>query len=518
MALKLLDKVFKRFSASSEGVSTLQNPSQALLESLLGFPTPAGIAVTKDRAIRCASFLSAVKMLANDIAKMPIYMMATTEVNGRQRTRKATNIPLYTLLKDVPNTWMTAYDMHWNNAFNLLTAGNFYVQKIKDQTGKLLALMPLNPWTMTVRWDTSGPVPLRVFDYQQPNGGKRTFANDEIWTCSHMAMIGTEGHGIIALAKDALAMMMASDETAGRYFANGLAMHGFITSGNPDIVIDEKQAQDVVDALKKEFTGSSRAGKFTFLPGGMKYEKMQLTAVEGQLLESRKWNAEEIARLLGGAPLVVKLGYGDKNSTYASSAAFLEEYFATSLLPLTRSIEQSIMRDLIDPADRATLFAKHDADVILRGSPKERAERDEIEIRSGKKSPNEARIADDLDPVDGLDIHFFPANTGIFDPETGETFIPAQKAAPPEEASGEEPGENPAAPVPAPAKSARLLAIAASMADRIIRKETKSGEPSDVKFIADVLNISQEKAETFCQTRGEVTDIKAALIALAVEE
>lgn len=313
-------------------------------------------------------------------------------------------------------------------------------------------------------------------------------------------------------------MMMASDETAGRYFANGLAMHGFITSGNPDIVIDEKQAQDVVDALKKEFTGSSRAGKFTFLPGGMKYEKMQLTAVEGQLLESRKWNAEEIARLLGGAPLVVKLGYGDKNSTYASSAAFLEEYFATSLLPLTRSIEQSIMRDLIDPADRATLFAKHDADVILRGSPKERAERDEIEIRSGKKSPNEARIADDLDPVDGLDIHFFPANTGIFDPETGETFIPAQKAAPPEEASGEEPGENPAAPVPAPAKSARLLAIAASMADRIIRKETKSGEPSDVKFIADVLNISQEKAETFCQTRGEVTDIKAALIALAVEE
>ena len=56
------------------------------------------------------------------------------------------------------------------------------------------------------------------------------------------------------------------------------------------------------------------------------------------------------------------------------------------------------------------------------------------------------------------------------------------------------------------------------MAERIIRKETKSGEPSDAKFVADVLNISQEKADKFCQIRGEVTDIKAALIALAVEE
>ena len=35
---------------------------------------------------------------------------------------------------------------------------------------------------------------------------------------------------------------------------------------------------------------------------------MTFNAQESQLLESRKWNEETVARLFGGAPLVVKLG------------------------------------------------------------------------------------------------------------------------------------------------------------------------------------------------------------------
>jgi phage portal protein BeeE len=58
---------------------------------------------------------------------------------------------VYTLLKYVPNAWMTAYGLAWNNAFRLLTSGNFYVQKITNGKGDTIALMPLNPWTVTVR-------------------------------------------------------------------------------------------------------------------------------------------------------------------------------------------------------------------------------------------------------------------------------------------------------------------------------------------------------------------------------
>jgi HK97 family phage portal protein len=503
MPLTLLDltEAKAQFRNSAEGASTLANPSPGLMQALVGLPTASGVVVTKDRALRCVTYLSAVKMLANDIAKMPLYTMETKIEDGRQRTRKALDNSLYSILKDVPNQWMTSFQLRWANVFHLFTQGNFYIQKVKNGLGDIVALVPLDPWYVRPHWDLSDKNnPKRLFEYTL-GGQHRTFTQDEIWTCSIMSMAGVDGQSIIALGKDALSMMMASDETAGRFFANGLHMSGFLTLP-PDMDVTDAQSQKQLDELKKDFAGSRNAGKFSLLPGGTKFEKMAFTAVEGQLLESRKWNAEEIVRLLGGAPLCVKLGLGEKNSTYASSAAFLEEYFATTLLPITVNIEQSITRDLIDPADRATIYVKHNADEVLRGSPKERADRDEIEIRSGKKSPNEVRLADDLDPVEGWDKYFYPANSGVFDPDSQEMYIPGQKGT--------------AANTPAPNASARLHAMAEAAAERVIRKENKGGK-IDAEFIADVMSIPVAKAQEYLTKRQEITDAKAALIALATE-
>jgi len=41
----------------------------------------------------------------------------------------------------------------WNNAFHLLTSGNFYVQKITNGKGDTIAMMLLKSWTVTVRYD-----------------------------------------------------------------------------------------------------------------------------------------------------------------------------------------------------------------------------------------------------------------------------------------------------------------------------------------------------------------------------
>ena len=238
---------------------------------------------------------------------------------------------------------------------------------------------------------------------------------------------GLEGSPTIILAKEALSLLMAAEEVAGRNFANGLGMGGFISFPDLDNAPDETQAQDIVDRLKKDFSGSQNAGKFTVIPGGGKWEKMTFNAQESQLLESRKWSEQEIVRLLGGAPLMVKMGLGEQNSTYASSSAFLDEYFNTSLLPYTTAIEQSITRDLIPQKKWGKLYAKHSADIILRGSPKERAETNAALIGSWQLTPNEARFMEDRDSIEGGDFLSGPANGAIFDPTTGEFFIPGQK-------------------------------------------------------------------------------------------
>ena len=522
------------------GSSTLATPSADLVQALLGFPAAAGKPVTKTTAMRVAAFLSGVKMLASDIAKMPLILRETKIVSGRQSTQPAIEDPLYPILKDCPNEWQTSYQLRWFLASQLIMQGNCFCQKITDQAGDITALNPLDAWNMAPHWDRSVNPPRLLWRHSDGLGNVREFKQSELW---HVTNVNIEGNGvagtaIIALAKEALSVLMAAEETAGRNFANGLGMGGFI-SFPPETELTEPEAQNVVDTLKKNFSGSQNAGKFSVIPGGGKWEKMTFNAQESQLLESRKWNEQEVVRLLGGAPLLVKLGLGEQNSTYASSSAFLDEYFNTSLLPHTTAIEQSITRDLIPQQKRGKLYAKHSADIILRGSPKERAETNQLLINSWQMTPNEARAIEDRDWIEGGDFLSGPANSAVFDPEQQEFFIPGQK---PPEPDGDEggdtetkPGEqepdtagdgdgNTAPPIkptkkPQPDKAkARLLAIANSLAERVMRKEAKGG--IDAKFVAEVMSVSMEHAQEYVAMRSKLSDEEArtALIVLAQGE
>jgi HK97 family phage portal protein len=543
----------------NSGSSTMAAPSSDLVQALLGFPASAGKPVTRATAIRVAAVLSSVKVLANDIAKMPLILRETKEVGGRQRTQAAIKDPLYSILKDIPNRWQTSYQLRWFLASQLIMKGACYCQKITDQKGDVVELVPLNAWSMDIKWDfTGGPnpqrdqktgkaVPVLCWHYMDGHAEAQKFYQDDLWhvTSHNLEGIGVEGASLIALGKEAISVLIAAEETAGRNFANGLGMGGFISfpaENGPD----ESQAQNIVDRLKKDFSGSQNAGKFSIIPMGGKWEKMTFNAQESQLLESRKWNEETVARMFGGAPLVVKLGLGQQNSTYASSSAFLDEYFNTSLLPYTTAIEQSITRDLIDKADRGTKYAKHNADIILRGSPDERAKTNAALIASGQLTPNEARAIEDRDYIEGGDILVLAANSCVFDIEEQEWFIPGQK--PPESAGTDDdapsgatdsepdaqggsdddddtepqPQPNKAAPTkkvpPKPNKAkARLDVIANSLAERIMRKESKGG--IDAKFVAEVMNVSKDEAEAYIAARGKLNDqeARAALVALATQ-
>jgi HK97 family phage portal protein len=544
--------IFSRFGAAlstfrNTGESTLASPSSDLVHALIGLPAAAGKVVTRETALRVAAFLGGVKMLSNDLAKMPLILRETKVVDGRQRTQPALDEALYTLLKDCPNQYQTSFQMRWFLASQLIMNGNCYCQKITNQAGEILALIPLNAWQMVPHWDRTGKQPILKWRYNNFGSGFTEFEQADIWHVSVMNIegFGLEGSPLLMLAKEALSLLMAAEEVAGRTFANGLGMSGFISFPDVDNAPNEVEAQGIVDRLRKDFSGSQNSGKFSIIPGGGKWEKMSFNAQESQLLESRKWSEQEVVRLLGGAPLLVKMGLGEQNSTYASSSAFLDEYFNTSLLPFTTAIEQSITRDLIPKKKWGKLYPKHSADIILRGSPKERAETNAVRINSWQLTPNEARLLEDLDTIEGGDFLCGPANGAIYDPVSGEFFIPGQK--PPtssdvddaDEMVGTEGGEQgedgepdgagdgdgntapPTKPVvpPKPSKAtARLTALANSMADRVLRKESKA--KIDARFVAEVLNIPTEQAEDYATRRTSMTEAeaRAALIALAIGE
>ena len=148
-----------------------------------------------------------MKVLANDIAKMPLILHETKEVGGHQRTQHAINDPLYSLLKDIPNRWQTSYQLRWFLASQLIMKGACYCQKITDQKGDVVELVPLNAWNMDIKWDyTGGPKPQRDLTNWEDGSGAllalhgrprdvQKFYQDDLWhvTSHNLEGIGVEG-------------------------------------------------------------------------------------------------------------------------------------------------------------------------------------------------------------------------------------------------------------------------------------------------------------------------------------
>src|SRR5882724_8932835 len=181
--------------------STLADPSVDLIQALVGLPTAAGKPVTRYTAVRIAAFMSGVKMLAQDLAKMPLILRETQTVNDRQRTVPAINDPLYPILMHCPNDWQTSYEMRFFLATQLLMSGNCYCQKITDQTGKVIKLIPLNAWGMSLDWDLSdrkNPVPLWRYEDQS---NRRVFKSGELWRVTN---VNIDGNGVTGTAIIAL--------------------------------------------------------------------------------------------------------------------------------------------------------------------------------------------------------------------------------------------------------------------------------------------------------------------------
>ena len=215
----------------------------------------------------------------------------------------------------------------------------------------------------------------------------------------------------------------------------------------------------------------------------------------------------------------------------------MDEYFDTSLLPITTAIEQTITRDLIERDNWGRIYAKHNADIILRGSPSERAETNAKLINSMQMTPNEARVLEDRDTIEGGDVLILAANSAVFDPEEGDYSFRARKTREPDptkesdvegEAGEEEPDaqgatddndDNNPPQVPIKKKGAkaanRLALLANTAVERVMRKESKGG--IDTKFLVEVLMISPEQADAYIAGRKKLndTEARAALVALA---
>src|SRR4029077_18178625 len=137
-------------------------------------------------------------------------------------------------------------------------------------------------------------------------------------------------------------------------------------------------------------------GRVAILDNGMKYERIAMTNVEGQMIESLKWSAEVFCSVHHVPPY--KVGVGALPS-YNNVQSLNVEYYATALQSIIEEIEEQLDHGLSIGGWATGLGTEFDVDNLLRMDSTTLVTTIPLAVGAGVLSPNEGRVNLDLKPV-----------------------------------------------------------------------------------------------------------------------
>ena len=356
--------------------------------------TWAGTSVSQANATQIGAVYACTRLLSDTISSLPVDTFIRRDGNRLPFRPR----PAWVYEPEGPGSSRVEY--YKQVVVSMLMSHGAVIQIIRGGNGDVVALQPLDPTRVTVRRNPSTRGREFVID------GKTVLPGDQVLYISEMRKPGSVmGTSRIEEVKNTLGLAKALDEFASRYFSNGANAGGIIEfPGN----LTQEQAKDVVEAFEAGHKGLRKSHKPGVLSGGAKFQKIGSDAEQAQMLQSRQFAVEEIARVFRVPPSMIGLNTPGAMS-YASVEHNAIQFVRYSLTPLIVAIEEAHNRLL--PGDS---FLRVNMDGLLRGDSATQAQVFSTALQAGYMSVNDVRGIMDMRPVDGGDLPRVPlANISV---------------------------------------------------------------------------------------------------------
>ncbi len=353
----------------------------------VGQATPASV-------LGLSTAWACVRLKSRVVGSLPISMF---EKSGSTARRERQDHWLYTLLHDSPNAEQSPCEWLSGQIGNLDLWGNGYSERAIGALGRTTALTPLPSDSMHVRRDRQGS---RVYSFND-RGKSETLPEEKILHLRGLTLGGDVGLSAVQAGCRSLSGSLSADRTATNIVARGLQVAGFMETGQSKL--SPEQRGDLVDIFDA-FTGSDSAGKIMPLEKDFKFAPLRMNPQEAQLLESRSFNIEEVCRWFDTPPILI--GHAANGQTMWGSG--VEQLFIAwltiNLNPLLVSIEQAIRKQLLPPAERASLKAEFNREAMLATDSAARAQLYSSLGQNGVMTRNEMRAKENLPAQPGGDV------------------------------------------------------------------------------------------------------------------
>lgn len=339
--------------------------------------------VNAETALQLSAVFACVRLIAETIAGLPLNFY---EVQAGGAKKLITQHPLQNLLMYKPNRYQTKVEFFETLIFQLALHGNSY--HLKTLSGKdIVSLMPIMTPQVQTEIIANGDVIHRYSDGTNIS----VYSEKSIW---HNKLFGNGVIGISPLgcARNSLGIAMSAEDRVNKMANSGFRPAGVLT-------IDKVLSPEQRKAIREQFKDLADGGNDSLrvLEAGLAYQQISMNPKDVQLLESRKFQTEDIARFFGVPSVLI-------NDTSASTvwgsgvSEIIRGFYKLGLSSYLGRIESSIVINLLDISERRNILPEFDFEVLMKGDEKTRFEAYQTSIRSGVKTPNECRREEGLPP------------------------------------------------------------------------------------------------------------------------
>ena len=359
----------------------VQNPSPG------GYGGDAASQVTEETAMQVSAVWACVNLLAETVSSLPIHVYRTTD-KGRELV---TDHWLLDLLSK-PNRYQTRLEFFETLVTNLVLHGNSYAEKT-ILAGRVRSLLPLMSSQMETTLLRDGSL---VHAYSTDTGVK-VFSDQSIW---HLKLSGNciVGKSPLGYGRNMVGIAQASEQTMTSIYRNGGKRSGALSI---DKLLTSEQRQTLRENFGTLTTGDD--ARLLVLELGMKFDPISMSPQDIELLASRRFQTEEIARWFG-VPSVLINDTAGTTAWGSGISQILDGFHKLKLRSLLERIEASIEAHLFEDSDRKEgLEIEFDYESLLRTDLKARMEGYQTAIQGSILKPNEARRIEGWAPADGGD-------------------------------------------------------------------------------------------------------------------
>ena len=323
-------------------------------------------------AMKLSAVYAATNQISNAVAMLPINIVKY-DFDEKQPIEH----PLWKILNVAPEKCYNHYNSFKMATESVIIQGNGYFYIVRDDNLNVLELRYINP-------DFVQPMPMLdgSVKYIVQGFPAAVESSDMIHLFAHC----DEMHNGISLLKYAYKVLNSAsnaEDTADKFYKGGAGLNGIIKA---TATLTKEQKAQIRESWSEAF--STNGNGVAVLPQGLDYQPISVSPEDAQLLESRKFGIEEIARFFNISPIKLQvLGDVSYNSMESAELNFLYDTVA----PYIQLFVEEFNRKLFKPSEVGKIGVMFDYTSALQTNRKDLAEYYRTLITNGIMTVDEVR-------------------------------------------------------------------------------------------------------------------------------